>query len=862
MTRRLAAILAADLAGYSRLMHENEEATHARLSAAMHSIVAPAVARHGGRIVKSTGDGFLAEFVSAVAAVRCGLEFQRAMADEATIQPPEQRLLFRVGIDVGDVIAEENDIYGDHVNLASRLEQLAEPGGISISSFVHEYVRGRVTCRFEDIGEQHLKNIARPVRTYRVLTETAPAPSTSPPTEPERQILRLRLLGQVSVWVGEQQVQIRSRKLRALLGYLALSESSYESRERLVGVLWSESSEDQARAVLRQVVRELRTLFGEVPNPALRISAREIALDRSAVEVDIWAVIEAAEAGEAHPLLLQHPHLTEELLAGLEDVDPAFRGWLLAKRHTLRDRLLRSLEAAAAGANGRDQARLAEAILNLDPTHEDACRQLMRARAIAGDTAGALRAYKALWDLLDEDFGMEPAAATQELVAQIKLGSLEPIAAPRGGTERRPTAETSASPGRGGNEPTVGTFPETRLMLSVQPSVVHGVEPDKAHLVLGFRQLLIASLVRFRELLVTDAPSSSSAEPINATGRYDLQLVAQQSRESIHLTIMLKELATGFYIWSDGFELKLENWFESQRRVVQRIAMALNVYLSTDRLQRFSERPDIGLGIYDRWLRCQTLVRTFDPRQWGRLTQQFTEIVANAPAFVPAYCGLADMHSIEHIAHPGVFRTREREQKALELARKAVQLDPSDMRAHRSLAWAHAMAGQYGSAEMHIGVAGELNPNDSWTAISGALLLAFCGHSSRAHELAKVALDLTLSPTRTHWAYQADIEFLAGNYAAAVEAADRAQDVLWGVAAWRASALSQLGRHAEAAAEGQRFLARIRTNWFGEAEPTDEMIVRWLLHLYPIARPTDWARLRDGLRDASLPVGQMEHGEW
>jgi tetratricopeptide (TPR) repeat protein len=320
---------------------------------------------------------------------------------------------------------------------------------------------------------------------------------------------------------------------------------------------------------------------------------------------------------------------------------------------------------------------------------------------------------------------------------------------------------------------------------------------------------------------------------------------------------MLKDLQTGYYVWSDGFELGLDNWFVSQQRVIRRIAMALNVNLSAERLRRFSERPDIALGVYDRWLRCQTLARTLDPQHWARLTTQFSEIIAAAPQFVPAYCGLADVHTTEHIAHPGVFRSREREQKALRLARKAVELDAADMHAHRCLAWANAMTGKHGQAEMHIQVACEINPNDSWTAISGALLLAFCGEFHRASDLSQLALDI--SPSRTHWAFKVDIEFLSGNYAAAVEAAENAQDVLWGVAAWRTSALAHLGCTSEAAAEGARFLSRTRAGWFGAEPPTDEAIVRWLLHLYPIRHRADWERLRDGLQAAGLPTGGSEH---
>src|SRR5262249_45899426 len=277
-----------------------------------------------------------------------------------------------------------------------------------------------------------------------------------------------------------------------------------------------------------------------------------------------------------------------------------------------------------------------------------------------------------------------------------------------------------------------------------------------------------------------------------------MHIVASQHRKVLQLTVMLKALDTGFYIWSDGFELNLGNWFDSQRRIIRRVAMALNVHLSAERLRRLSEKPEISIGIHDRWLRCQTLVRTFDPQHWAKLTKEFDDIIEAAPQFVPAYCGLADLHTIEHIAHPGKFRASVREQKALELARKAVELDAADIHAHRCLAWAYAMIRQYGQAEVHMQVATELNPNDSWTAISGALLFAFCGQYQRASELSPLALDMTLSPSLTHWAFQADIQFLSGNYQAALEAADRARDVIWGVPAWKTAALAHLGRTDEA----------------------------------------------------------------
>jgi len=160
--------LAADVAGYSRLMHDDEEATHSRLTALLSDVAEPAVAEYGGRTVKNTGDGFLAEFPSAVEAVRAALQFQSLIKELTIGDAADKRIAFRVGINIGDVIVEAHDIFGDGVNIAARLESIAEPGGICISSSAYDQVRGKVGVEFIDLGEQNLKNIARPVRAYAV----------------------------------------------------------------------------------------------------------------------------------------------------------------------------------------------------------------------------------------------------------------------------------------------------------------------------------------------------------------------------------------------------------------------------------------------------------------------------------------------------------------------------------------------------------------------------------------------------------------------------------------------------------------------------------------------------------------------
>jgi adenylate cyclase len=195
--RRLAAILAADVAGYSRLMGADEEGTLAALKAIRRDLFDLKIKEHRGRIVKTTGDGVLVEFASVVDAVRCAVEVQRGMAERNADVPADKRIEFRVGINVGDIISDDNDIYGDGVNVAARLEALAEPGGICVSRVVRDQVRDKLDFTFDDKGEQQVKNIARPVRVYRVgarasgppAAETQAVPTLALPEKPSIAVL-------------------------------------------------------------------------------------------------------------------------------------------------------------------------------------------------------------------------------------------------------------------------------------------------------------------------------------------------------------------------------------------------------------------------------------------------------------------------------------------------------------------------------------------------------------------------------------------------------------------------------------------------------------------------------------------------
>ena len=484
----------------------------------------------------------------------------------------------------------------------------------------------------------------------------------------------------------------------------------------------------------------------------------------------------------------------------------------------------------------------------------------------AGDLIGALRVYKSLWDLLDVEYGMEPSSETQDLVARIKLGEFDRLPAPKpsasgeAGAPRAMSSDIPVAAARGEPAPW-----RARIALLLSPFEMNGVAADKAHLVIGFRHHLAACLVRFREWSVIDNNARSTVNiqaGISATARYSLDATAYQAGRIINMVLTLRDDMRGQFVWSESFELKLESWFEAQQRVIRRLTSSLNVQLSTERLRKISFAPDVSLDIYDRWLRGQALLASFDPESWKRASEIFDAATRESPHFSPIHSSVVQMANSEHFAHPGKFRRLEAAQTVVARAKKAVELDPMDSRAHLCLGWSHAFASEYDQAGVHMELARELNPNDPGTLSSAAGFWAFSGETDKGLALAREAIALSISPALVHWTYYAMVLFLSGEYGEAVEAIDHTADAVLSLLAWRTAALYHLGRVGEALAEGRRFTNRVRSRWFGNEPPTDAAIARWLLHIHPIRWPLQWERLRDGLSGASIPTTGIAHQWW
>ena len=323
--------------------------------------------------------------------------------------------------------------------------------------------------------------------------------------------------------------------------------------------------------------------------------------------------------------------------------------------------------------------------------------------------------------------------------------------------------------------------------------------------------------------------------------------------------MVLQERPSGLAIWGERFELRLDDWVEVQQRIIRRIAATLNVQVSTERLARMSNTPTVSPASYDAWLRGQWVMRHFDAGEWNRAVEMFARAIEQAPTFSPFYSGLAQMNNAVPFVQPGMFRDTAQAARTVALAQKAVTLDPLDSRAELCLGWALAFSRRYSLAKVHMDLACELNSNDPWTLMSAAHFQAFYGDAVRARQLSALAMETALALTPGHWVYEANIRYLEGDDEGALAATDRTEDAVLTVMAWRAAALANLGRGAEARREVERFYQGVRANWINDEPATDSMIARWFLQAYPLRRLETWQRLRDGLAAAGFDVDGLVH---
>lgn len=657
--------------------------------------------------------------------------------------------------------------------------------------------------------------------------------------------LRLSLFGEIRLGRTDDAApgrRIRNRKAAAVLAYLALQKMGCASRETLAALFWGDSPDRQARASLRQSLRFLRQTCEDLGFDGFVAGVDDVRLDLTRVETDLDLALIVVAGGGASDQFDQDMAPTQ-LLYGLEDLNLNFGDWIRIQRMQWEAALTPFLRGRLDPALA-DAAHAAELLIALDPTDEHAHRCLIHGYADDGNTAAALRQYRQLWDLLDHDYDMEPDEETQALIADVKSGGFARTdAAPLSTPPQDPAPPQAVAPQPGAQLPTIGVW----------TFVCAGPWTGEHFIMEGFRQDLIGALVRFREWIVTEGRSqidqTNTSQP-----DYAIEGSYFEIDGTLNLVITLKDLTQNRFIWSERVELSFTSWFGIRTELIRRIAVALNIYLSVDRIRAGVSAQTTKGSIYDRWLQAQDLSNRWRPKEENHAEAALRGLIAEDPRFAPAYASLVQIINARHFMLPGRPRSEADHAEALDLAKRAVEHDPLDTRTQLCLAWSYAMNARYSEASMRFRMAHSLNENDPWTLVSSALGLAYCGEveAAFAQESQVEQLGLDLSPL--HWAYRAGVRFIHADFDGCVRAAEQAENATLYIGGWHAAALAHAGRQQEAEAKAAQFCKLVARYWDGDRVPEAAEVTAWFLDAFPIREGAVKATLEAGLAKAGMPL--------
>ena len=636
----------------------------------------------------------------------------------------------------------------------------------------------------------------------------------------------------ISTAQGET-INIRSRKARALIGVLAVSPGMALPRDKLAGLFWSEFDQENARASLRQCVKIIRQEFGTSLEHLIKSDRELLGIEQLAVSSDYRTLMENTDSGRFGDPVFQAEEIQQKLFSGLEEADEAFAAWVAVFREKTRRHLQSAMEAAmAATAVTGDDISAAQALLCLDPAHEPALRYLMHAELRMGNRAAALRLFETFRDRLRLEYDASPEPLTAGLYKATRLEA-----------QRAPSAEDMeiAQPNPGAAE-----IPIIALVSELSASEPAGT---------GFVFALMGVLSRFRNFSVISLPAAAPADG-QAGGRqtdYVLEVKPAAGEAGTEIFLRLFDGPSGKTLWTGSVSAAAGELSNSQEAIVRGICGALNVYVSENQMQRMKIKDPHSQSAIEKWLHGQHLLGVWQPDTDLQAERLFLEGIHAAPEHAPLHASLADVYNSRHIVFPGVSRSPKLENKAMQLARRAVALDPLDPRSHVTLGWSLALAAKPTQAVYSFLRGHELNPADSHIAMSAAHGLAICGDSHRADQLKSIAFSCHPSPPWSFWGFDAHIRFLAGDFSGAVESIEHSGEIKSNFLGWKSAALGMLDA-ADAQMAALEFVARTSERWNAKEKPTPQNVTDWFLDIFPFARPEARQSLREGLRKAGLPA--------
>lgn len=699
-----------------------------------------------------------------------------------------------------------------------------------------------------------------------------------PMAQPDREVAaavayRVAVSGALTIHDGRgQRVRLTARKPLAIVGYLCSAPGMSGSREELAELLWSDRGREQARASLRQALRELRAAFlggGEEP---LAIDRHVVALDPNLVSTDL-DLLGRLETMRPAEVAAHAGTWRGELMAGLDGLDRRFDDWLRIERSAWERRTLAALDRALAAAEAeRDDATakaIAEELLRIDSGWEAAHRALMRADAGAGNRATALRRYDRLCRYLAEDHRTHPAQATQELARTIRDGMPGATATV---TSAGPAVPAPAAPGFAEAPPDLAALvpPLAEAGRERHPSVVVlpfrtlGDDDAIAYVGEGLADDLTLALSRMREFRVLSPHTGAALAAVGVDFDalvtenridYAIQGSIRRDGEGLRVNVHILNLRTNRQLWGERLDCPgavTGGFFDD---LLFRVLGVLTPTVERDYMNLPATGSDARARAYDLYLRGKYLIHHGLDLATGQTCKGLLEqAIETDPALSIAYGHLVRLYNtdlLESRAGGDLGRQRAR---AMELARRALELDTGDPHAYISMAWCHMWRREFDEAEHHFDRARALRPYDADRLTDIATGMALLGRAEEAVELMERAMAINPLYPEGYRADLAEIRFLLGEYETALSlyhmlTFENPRRLLW-----QCACLGLTGRETEGAATGARFVDLVRSVWIGDPDAGPAEFVAWSMSHLPFRRPEDEACLRQGLRAAGLPA--------
>ncbi len=648
--------------------------------------------------------------------------------------------------------------------------------------------------------------------------------------------LSIQVIGSVRASVKNSESLQLPNKAMALLIYFALTRKETESKEFIKGLLWSESSQKRASGSLRQCLKKLNDTFSLVDFRGFTSSGNEIRLNDDSISVDIIDLHEGLQCDQLTNEMTYENLNMQDFLNDLDIRDHSFETWVHVQRQNWSSKLLGVLEEKLRADTSKHETKLVHARLlyALDQTHEEACRFLMEYYARRDNLGPVMEMYSKLCSELDEKYGAEPSPETIELYLSIQTGNF--------------IRNTQSKP-----QNAVSDDRKSAPVIGINAFQWSGTSSEKEALHANFfRNELMAALSKFREWVVVDTKKRTQAD-LDATDiDYLLDGTCYQIDNFTDVLITLTDSVSG-QVWSENSHIETKTWISTQRSIVSKIAVALNVYLSTARLANTISQKDFSSTTHEEWLKGYQNMLVWDPISNQNAERIFRNIIEQSPQYAPAYSSLATVLNTRQFKHIGISSVMSDVKQALDYAQTAVELDPLESRTQLALGFSLAMNDQFEQAQLHLTLARELNPYSPVSVVPCAHGLSLCGLHNEAVELVDWAENVNWRwMPQFHWGYISCVRFFAKDFKKAISAAKLANGVIIDLHAWHAAALALDGQIDAASQELDKFVRLVKENWYGTNSPDDSNIANWFLNSFPIKLTEDLDLLKEGLALAGL----------